>query len=327
MRSTTKFAALILTLSLLSGAAAAHAQESLQFAAWTEPTTAMFSAELPLGWSAEGSVVDLLGYPQPHIVAYPPEQTMLLIAGMDQPYVFTEPNPAAGLTEGSTFNNESLPVTVWSMPAPTDFLQEYLTASLSGSICEGITFEPLPAQPTGDPNRTSGEVRLTCTYLGNQATGYFFVNLYTLPDPTLGMLWLPADLYGYLAEPGFEAQAEAALLRLASTLTVGTGAQMPADPAMQQGMPADPGADMVDPALMQPMPNDPSADLMDQMMAQQLQSQMDQMMRSHTIQMFNSQMYWNCVNTATIYGTPADCGGGSTTQYEYDYDGDGEPGW
>lgn len=309
----------VLSLFLFAAVAPGFASaQNMQFTPWVEPSTQLVYAEVPQGWQAQGTIIDVAGVPQANIVAVSPDQAAVVIAGLNQPFIFAEPNPALGLTEGGSFAVGAMPISVLSRMTPDAFLREYLNMILvSGGTCSSIDVQAQPTQQI-DATTAGGMVSLTCVYAGGQASGAFTVNIYSLQDQALGALWIPADLFGYLADPGHEAAAEQAMLHLASTLSVDV-AQYQANAGLMQQPQGDAGM----------MPGDAALDPMDTMMAQQLNQQVDQMMRSHMIQTFNNQMYWNCVNTATIYGTPADCGGGTTTQnqYEYDYDGDGQPGW
>jgi hypothetical protein len=295
----------VLLLMFTRGFARAQEAPALQFVQWSEPTANLFTAELPDGWSVNAGVVDVLGQPIPNVVAASPDQTAAVIAGLNQPYVFALPDATQGLTEGSSFSYGNVSVVVRPEQTPAAFLEEYLNAMLIGTTCEQISFQPLNTQQGNDPNYVSGEVTLTCTYPGNQATGYFYLGIYRL-QLEFGQVWIPGDLFGYLAEPGREADAEAAMARLAQTLTVNPAAIPQTNPTMQ----SDPGM-MGDPT-MQGDPNamtDEMSNLMDEMNAAALNNQVDQMMQSHMYSMMQNQFYWNCINTVTIMGGNYDsCG-------------------
>ncbi|MDX2138098.1 MAG: hypothetical protein SF123_08375 [Chloroflexota bacterium] len=283
MRLFKRLLLVLLVLTATTFSAAAQ-DESLEFISWTEPQMNLYSAEIPINWQINAGIVDFLGSPQPNIVLMSADSSIAVIAGLNQRYVFLEPNESLGLYEG-----DALPFGDWSIPivqqvSPAEFLSYYLDELLiSAAVCADIEYDALP-ELDGNRDYRAGEVTLECTYDAGVASGYFYVALYTIEDASGARFWMPGDLFGFLAEPGAEVIAQEALMRLAQTLTIDAEAAQAYTLEYQHGT------------------ND-----MDALLMQDFQNQVDQMMRSHMVATFSNTMYWNCVNTQIINGGSGNC--------------------
>src|SRR5690606_15951659 len=75
------------------------------------------------------------------------------------------------------------------------------------------------AQPT-DADGVATELSLECHYEDGMANGFFYLQTMRVEIEDLGVMWMPTDFYGYLAEPELEGHASAALDRMAATFVV-----------------------------------------------------------------------------------------------------------
>jgi hypothetical protein len=210
---------LVLLLALMAGVAGAQEDVQLQFVTWQEPYSNEFGFEAPEGWQVDATSYSLFGYTQPYVVMMEPGERAAVIAGVSAPQVFAEPNAALGLYTGDSFELEGVTVTVAEYQSPVDFLYGYLNDFLVPAVCENFTVQETRPWEVVEVGTEEGDLILTCTYPEGEAFGYFYAAMYRVENPDFGTIWMLGDFSGYLAEAGYEAQADAALVRLVETFS------------------------------------------------------------------------------------------------------------
>lgn len=283
----------LLALLVLVFPASAQVQPGYQL--WIEPTYQAYSLELPQDWQIQGAVIDFFGAPQPNIAATSPDMTQVVFAGLNDAYLFAEPNPALSLISGDALPIGGYTLGVLPVMEPAQFAADYLTSILRGSVCAEVEFAPVPGAASTLGSAASDRIAVRCHYgEGLMATGLFASTITRISDPALGQLWFPSEFYGYLADAGHETAAEMALTHMLATFTPLAVAQGGAAPAI-----------------------DPAA-LADQQMAQALNGQIDQMLSSHMMQSMTSSFNNFQANSELIFNIPTEYD--VTRQWEWRYE-------
>jgi len=225
-RALTRLFILLVLLLAAQGMAGAQDAGSLQFVNWAESSNA-FSFDIPYGWTVEAYTVDVLGTPAPYVYVFEPEQRAVVIAGAPSSAAYLDLDASLGYTEGSQVPLEGYTFTVGAYQPPAAYLENYLRTDILAGACDTIFIVQIAdAQPT-DAESAAAEISLECHDADGMTNGYFYLQTMATPIEGAGQMWMPTDFYGYLAEPAYEAQAEQALLQMASSFTINQNTVQP----------------------------------------------------------------------------------------------------
>jgi hypothetical protein len=214
--------ALAVTLSLalvVQGVASAQDDASLQFVSWQEPQDAAYTVDVPDGWVVDGATVDVFGTLEPSLYLFSPGNTAVVILTAPEATIYAEPT-GKGYTEGESIAvSETISAIVRRYEDPLIYLEDYLRGTLLIDACAILTVTDAQGYEQTDPTVAEGDLTVSCQYPDGSATGYFYGSIFTATADDGSLLWMPGDIYGYLAEPGYEAQAEEALVRAVQSYT------------------------------------------------------------------------------------------------------------
>ncbi len=231
-RAPTRLFILLALLLAAQGMAGAQDAGSLQFVNWAESSNA-FSFDIPYGWTVEAFTVDVLGTPAPYVYVFEPEQRAVVIAGAPSSAAYLDLDASLGYAEGSQVLLEGYTFTVGAYQPPAAYLENYLRTDVLAGACNTIFIVQIAdAQPT-DAESTAAEICLECHDADGMTNGYFYLQTMATPIEGAGQMWMPTDFYGYLAEPTYEAQAEQALLQMATSFTINEMMTQPNTPVNQ----------------------------------------------------------------------------------------------
>lgn len=214
-RSLSRLFILLALLVAVQGMAAAQDGEA-QYVTWTESNND-FSFDIPYGWIVDAYIVDMLGQRAPYIFVFEPEDRAVIMAGVPSSTLYLD---SSAHTQGDQVTLDGYTLTVSPYQTPAEFLENYLRTEILPDSC-GTIFIVLiaDAEPT-DEGSEAAEITLECHFDGGYANGVFYLQTMSAELEGVGKMWMPTDFYGYLAEPTFEGQAQAALERMADSFSV-----------------------------------------------------------------------------------------------------------
>lgn len=203
------------------------ARPALQWTRFVDPRERAFSADVPQGWSSQGGLfrfgaVDV----RFGLETRSPDGGIMVRFG--DPNIGTFVTGAIGYGEGATFSpGYGQMMTVRQYVPPAQFAVEYASQRPE---CSG-DFQPTAAQPRPDLTSAmndiygrfglavrldAGDVSFTC---GGGWRGYWLAVLQIVQMGGPAM-WKPEYLLGYLARPSDQAEAQAVLTHLISSIRV-----------------------------------------------------------------------------------------------------------
>lgn len=228
---TETFSSILRSFRLTPGSAPAGGQGApsasgpITFMMWHEPHENAFTLAVPQGWQAVGGLYHLAATDvRTGVVMASPDGQIRVRFGDSNVGSFTEPSQMmarAGLREGMYYGegdgSRLLIQRYLNGPQAAQFYAQTYTAR----ECSGLQIVSGNARPDlvqrfgpearagGIPNAevTAGEVTLRCNMRGTAVNGKFTA-VTVLPFPARGGLWYFYRLYGYLAAPGREQDAE-----------------------------------------------------------------------------------------------------------------------
>lgn len=272
---------------------------ALEYVTWYEPTNA-YTVEVPDGWLVDGVALDVPGGGiAPNIFLFSPESAAVVVVGSGDTELYAEPDAALGLVEGdSLLIGDGLSLTVAPYESPLAYLETYLRHDLLMDVCATLTITDTAKAEGEQEGYEEGELTLDCAYADGSATGYFYANIYATDSAEYGVMWMVGDVYGYLAEPGYEAQAETALVHLLETYT--------------------PAAETVaiDNTISEPAVTTAETQADPDTFSQ---AQYDAYMEAQTSAMISNMMTMQHETTMTIINNIGGSGNSYEWQYEYDY--------
>ncbi|HEV2491018.1 MAG TPA: hypothetical protein VGT03_14525 [Candidatus Acidoferrales bacterium] len=231
--STDAFAGILRSFRVLqdpalknSAARESAAPAPLRFVNWEDPRENAFSMEVPQGWQIIGGSYRLTATDiRNGVTMVSPDSRIRVIVGDSSLGVFTQPNAMlsyAGLGEGGhqmLGDGTQLEIRRY-IPGP-QFARSYAQA-FSQRQCPDLRIESNNARPDlasgflqsaygegmANAQLTAGDVAITCNLNGNSVRGFLAVAT-ILPFPGQASLWYVYRLYGYVAPPEREKEAEA----------------------------------------------------------------------------------------------------------------------
>ena len=218
-RALTRLFILLAVLVAVQGMTAAQDTGSLQFVNWAESSNA-FSFDIPYGWVVEAYTVNVLGTPAPYAYVFEPEERAVVIAGAPSSVAYLDLDPSLGYAEGDQVPLEGYTFTVGAYQTPAQYLEHYLRTDILADACDTIFIVQIADAQATDAESTAAEIRLECHAAGGMTNGYFYLQTLATPIEGAGQMWMPTDFYGYLAEPQLEAQAEQALMQMATSFII-----------------------------------------------------------------------------------------------------------
>lgn len=225
-RALTRLFILLALLVAVQGMTAAQDSGSLQFVTWTEANNA-FAFDIPYGWTVEAYTVDVFGARAPYVYVFEPQERAVVLAGAPSSVAYLDLDASLGYAEGEQVTLEGYTFTVGAYQTPADYLRHYLTTDILANACDTVFFIQIAdAEPT-DAESAAAETTLECHNEDGMTNGYFYLQTMVSPIEGGGQMWMPTDFYGYLAEPAFEAQAEQALVQMASSFVISEMAAQP----------------------------------------------------------------------------------------------------
>ena len=218
-RALTRLFILLAVLVAAQGMAAAQDAGNLQFVNWAESSNA-FSFDIPYGWIVEAYTVNVLGTRAPYVYVFEPEERAVVIAGAPSSVAYLDLDPSLGYAEGDQVPLEGYTFTASAYQTPAQFLENYLRTDILAEACDTIFIVQIADAQATDAESTAAEISLECHAADGMTNGYFYLQTLATPIEGAGQMWMPTDFFGYLSEPQLEAQAEQALLQMASSFTI-----------------------------------------------------------------------------------------------------------
>jgi hypothetical protein len=218
--STRLFLRMAIGLALLLAAVGSASADDTPptFISW-EDATSGYSFDVPNGWQVVTTTVEVLGAPSPQFMLVAPDHAAVVFAGTPAVNGFLDLDPALGIDAGTQLPLNGVTFTVQDYQPATDYLEAYLRDELLVPECETLTVTHAASLEAG-VGIDAGELRLSCTEGATVSSGYFYLETISVPLEDAVTLWLPGDLYGYIAAPEYEAQAMDALVRLNQTFAI-----------------------------------------------------------------------------------------------------------
>ena len=220
------FAAILQSFRVVHDAGvAAKAAGPITFTTWTDPREGAFTISAPQGWRVVGGLYRLSATDiRSGVTMASPDGQIRVLLGDSNLGTFIEPNPMmayAGLREGMYYglgDGSQLLIQRYmsGQQAARAYTQTYVSKECSGlqvssnniraDVAE--SFGPR-ARSEGMPNAqlTGGDVGFTCTVGGTAVRGSVIAAT-VMPFPGKSGLWYVYRLYGYLAAPGREQDAQ-----------------------------------------------------------------------------------------------------------------------
>lgn len=206
-------------------AKSAAVAEQVAWVRWTDPREGAFSASVPQGWSVSGgafrqSATDI----RQSVVLLSPDRQIRMAVGDANVGVYTAPNPMyarAGMREGGyTALGDGSKVQIRRFLPAQQFMREYVASSVRRECGEprilsenqrpdlaASSVQRARAQGAPNPQVTAAGVSFSCTWNGREARGYYAA-VTILPFPGRNGIWYVDSLYGYLAVPERQQQAD-----------------------------------------------------------------------------------------------------------------------
>jgi hypothetical protein len=206
-------------------AAAGKPAGPITFTTWSDPRENAFSLSVPQGWNAVGGAYRLSATDiRSGVALASPDGQIRVRLGDSNLGTFIEPNQMmayAGLREGMYYglgDGSRLLIRRYlnGQQAALLYAQTFVSKECSGLQIASNSARPDVAQTYGPQARsegmpgaqlTAGDVTFTCT-MGGTAVHGKFITATLLPLPGQSGLWYIYRLYGYLAAPGHEQDAE-----------------------------------------------------------------------------------------------------------------------
>ena len=231
-------AAILRSFRIVQGTpAAAKPTESLAFTTWTDPRENAYSVSVPQGWQTVGgsyrlSATDI----RSGLVTASPDQQIRVMLGDSNLGTFIQPNlmmAYAGLREGMYYGlGDGSKLLIQRYIKGQQFARLYAQMYVSRR-CSGVQIASNNARADlaanwvqrtrseGMPNAqlTAGDVTFTCSIEGTSVHG-MFVSATVLPFPATSGIWYVYRLYGYLAAPGREQEAERVAEQVVQSLRI-----------------------------------------------------------------------------------------------------------
>ena len=178
-----------------------------------------YSFDVPNGWQVLTTYVEVMGAQSPQFMLVAPGDAAIVFAGTPAVNGFLDLDPALGIDEGTRLPLNGVDFTVQRYQPATDYLETYLRDTLLAPECETLTVMESASQSAG-VGIDAGELHLSCAQGETLSNGYFYLENISVPLEASVTMWLPGDLYGYVAAPEYEAQALEALVRLNQTFAI-----------------------------------------------------------------------------------------------------------
>lgn len=215
-RALSRLFILLALLVAAQGMTAAQDGEP-QYVTWTESNN-LFAFDIPYGWIVDAYTFDLFGQTAPFFYVFEPEERAVIIAGLPTATLYLD---SANYAEGETVTLDGYTFTVGAYQTPADYLENYLRTDILAYVCDTVFIVLIAdAEPT-DEGSTAAEISLECHYAeGGYANGFFYLQTMQAEIEGVGLMWMPTDFYGYLAEPEVEAQTVAAMQQMEATFTI-----------------------------------------------------------------------------------------------------------
>ena len=207
------------------GAPTAKPIGATKFVTWTDPRENAFTISIPEGWKAVGGAYRLSATDvRIGVVLGSPDGQMRVLLGDSNLGTFIEPNQMmayAGLREGGYYGlGDGSQLLIERYLTGQQFAQTYARMYVSRE-CSGLQIASNNARPDlaetflqaaraegmPRPQLTAGDVTFTCT-MGATAVRGTLVTATLLPFPGQSGLWYVYRLYGYLATPERQQDAE-----------------------------------------------------------------------------------------------------------------------
>jgi hypothetical protein len=209
-----------------SSAMASSAQAPLRFVTWTDPRENAYSMAVPQGWQVLGgsyrlSATDIRN----GVVIISPDSRVRVIVGDSTLGGFTLPNQMlamAGLREGAYQTlGDGTQLEIRRYLTGQQFARLY-AQSFGQRQCSGLNITSNNQRPDlassfmqsarsegmGRAQLTAGDVAITCNLNGSQVSGFIAVAT-IMPFPGQASIWSVYRLYGYIAPPDRQKEAEA----------------------------------------------------------------------------------------------------------------------
>jgi hypothetical protein len=207
---------ILLTLLVAAQGMTAAQDNAQQYVTWTEADN-RFAFNIPYGWNVEAYVMDVLGEAAPYVFVFEPEERAVITAGAPSSEIYVDSPTYA---EGEAVTLEGHQFIARAYEAPTDTLEQYLRSNVLTDTCDTIFIVlKADAEPT-DVDSAAAQIDLECHYDGTYANGHFYMQTLRLDVPDVGVVWMPTDFYGYLAEPDVEGLTQAALEQIKASFVV-----------------------------------------------------------------------------------------------------------
>jgi hypothetical protein len=220
------FAAMLKSFRVVQDAATAGKPGGpITFTTWTEPREGAYSMSVPQGWQAVGGMYRLSATDvRSGLTLASPDGQIRVILGDSNLGTFIEPNQMmayAGLREGMYYQlGDGSKLLIQRYLDGQQGARKY-AETLVSKECSGVQITANDARPDvaakfgplarseGMPNTqlTGGDVTFTCTIDGTVVHGTI-VAATVKPFPGKSGLWYVYRLYGYLAAPGREQDAQ-----------------------------------------------------------------------------------------------------------------------
>jgi hypothetical protein len=221
-RGLSRLLILLVLLVAAQGMTAAQNGEPT-YVTWTESNN-RFAFDIPYGWVVDAYTFDLYGQTAPYVFVFEPQEHAVVIAGIPSSTLYLD---SSAYTEGEQVTLDGFDMTVAPFQAPVDYLERYLRTEILNDSCNTIFIvQKADAEPT-DEGSVAAQISLECHFDGGYANGFFYLQTMRTELDGVGLLWMPTDFYGYLAEPAFEAQAEAALMQMKTSFTISEQPEQP----------------------------------------------------------------------------------------------------
>lgn len=190
------------------------------YVTWTESNDA-FAFDIPYGWTVDAYTTDVFGQRAPYVFVFAPEDRAVVMAGTPSSTLYLD---SANYAQGEQVPLEEYVLTVSPYETPADYLENYLRTQILNTSCDTIFIVSIGDATPTDAESAASEISLECHFDGGYANGYFYLQTMSAEIENMGLMWMPTDFYGYLSEPEMEAQADAALDRMAATFVVNSSA-------------------------------------------------------------------------------------------------------
>jgi Short C-terminal domain len=198
----------------------------LRFVSWSDPHENAFTMAVPEGWRIIGGAYRLTATDiRNGVMMVSPDSQIRVVVGDSSLGVYTEPNPMlalGGLREGGhQALGDGTQLEIRRYLSGQQFARAYAQA-FSQRQCPGLRIESNNARPDlasaflqsaraegmPNPQLTAGDVSITCNLNGIPVRGVLVVAT-VVPFPGQAGLWYVYRLYGYLAPPDRQKDAEA----------------------------------------------------------------------------------------------------------------------